>query len=369
MGLHLDQLILTEFKNYHYQPIQCHPHINCFVGNNGMGKTNLLDAIYYLCMGKSYFGQTDQYLSNHEADFFRLEGRFTIHDLPEKIVVKAPAGQRKTLERNDVAYTRLSDHVGLIPVVMAAPDDTQLVLDGSEVRRRFIDNTLSQLDNHYLDQLLLYNQVLKQRNALLKQWLESRTFQPDLLTAYDRQLTGPGQYIFEKRTIFLEQFIPILAQSHHLISGQLESVTCEYKSPLQKASMADLLQANLEKDRFTGRTTAGIHRDDLEFMLNEQSTRRFASQGQIKSFLLGLKLAQYQILKQQKDYPPLLLLDDIFDKLDNDRVRQLLTMLLEGDYGQLFITDTDPDRIVDIIRNTGKEASRFYIKNGTATLL
>ncbi|MBL7792373.1 MAG: DNA replication and repair protein RecF [Saprospiraceae bacterium] len=366
--MHFDRVILTEFKNYHYQQIDCNPRLNCFVGLNGMGKTNLLDAIYYLCMGKSYFGLNDQYIAYHESPFFRLEGHGEINGHPEKIVVKAPLGQRKTMERNDLAYERLGDHVGLIPVVFAAPDDIQLIHEGSEARRRLLDNTLSQLDQHYLQQLLRYNHLLKQRNAALKQFTDTHTFNPALLAVYDEQLVDPAQYIYKRRSDFMERFLPLLKANHYTISGKREEADCRYESPLQQSLMADLLRQNLDKDRLLGRTTGGIHRDDLQFLLEGQPIKRFASQGQTKSFLLALKLAQYDLMREEKNMLPLLLLDDIFDKLDQERVEHLMQLLLEGPYGQLFVSDTHPDRIAAIAARMGVPFFNYYIEKGVATL-
>lgn len=363
-----NRVILTEFKNYHYQSVDCNPRLNSFVGLNGMGKTNLLDALYYLCMGKSYFGLNDQYVAFHDAAFFRLEGHALIDGYPEKIVVKTPLGQRKTIERNDVPYERLGDHVGLLPVVFAAPDDTQLIYDGSEARRRLLDNTLSQLDQQYLQQLLRYNHLLKQRNAVLKQFAETHSFNPALLSVYDEQMADPAQYIFSRRSDFMERFRPLLKINHLTISGAREEADCHYESPLQQAPMAELLRQNLEKDRALGRTSSGIHRDDLHFMLQGQPLKRFASQGQAKSFLLALKLAQYDLMYAEKNSAPLLLLDDIFDKLDQERVEHLMRLLLEGPYGQLFVSDTHPSRIAAIAEKMGVPYYNYSIDKGVATL-
>lgn len=363
-----ERVILTEFKNYHYQQISCNQRLNCFVGLNGMGKTNLLDAVYYLCMGKSYFGLNDQYLAYHNSSFFRLEGHAVANGHVEKIVVKAPVGQRKMMERNDVPYERLGDHVGLIPVVFAAPDDIQLIYEGSEARRRLLDNTLSQLDQQYLQQLLRYNHLLKQRNAALKQFAETHTFNAALLAVYDEQMAAPAQYIYERRCAFMERFLPLLQANHHTISGKREAADCRYESPLQQHPMAGLLRLNMDKDRMLGRTSSGIHRDDLHFLLDGQPVKRFASQGQTKSFLLALKLAQYDLMREEKNQYPVLLLDDIFDKLDQERVEHLMRLLLEGPYGQLFVSDTHPDRIAGIAAKMGVSFYNFVIENGVATL-
>lgn len=364
--LHLRRLILTNFKNYEKQVIDCSPAINGYVGLNGMGKTNLLDAIYYLCMGRSYFRFTDLNLVRHGEDFFRLEGVFSVDEKTEKIVAKVGKGRKKVLERGDVPYQRLSEHIGLLPVVIITPDDTSIVNEGSEERRRFVDNTLSQLDPTYLRHLITYNKVLKQRNSALKQMAAQNRYVPDLLAVYDEQLLGPAAYIHEKRQSFTVDFEPELRRIHFLISGEREQVACQYKSQLQEEDLAKLLEQRREKDRILQRTTAGIHRDDWIFEIEGQTLKKFASQGQLKSFVLALKLTQYNWLKNEKKSSPLLLLDDIFDKLDHQRVQHLLELLIQGEYGQVFITDTAQDRLSKILSNLKTQYLQFVIFNGTA---
>lgn len=364
--MHLKRLILTNFKNYEKQTIECSASINGYVGLNGMGKTNLLDAIYYLCLGRSYFRFSDLQLIRHQQGFFRLEGLFTGAEKTEKIVAKIGKGRKKVLERNDVPYQRLSDHIGLLPVVIITPDDTSIVTEGSEERRRFVDNTLSQLDPIYLRHLIAYNKILKQRNSALKQMATENRFLPDLLTVYDEQLLAPAAYIHAQRQAFTQDFEPELRRLHFLISGEREQVGCQYKSMLWEADFKDLLRARREKDRILQRTTAGIHRDDWIFEIEGQALKRFASQGQLKSFVLALKLTQYNWLKNEKKSAPLLLLDDIFDKLDHQRVQHLLELLIKGEYGQVFITDTAQDRLSKILSNLKTEYLQFVIINGTA---
>ncbi|MBX2877147.1 MAG: DNA replication/repair protein RecF [Saprospiraceae bacterium] len=364
--MHIRRLILTNFKNYEKQVIDCSPTINGYVGLNGMGKTNLLDAIYYLCMGRSYFRFTDLNLVRHGEDFFRLEGLFDIEDRTEKIVAKVGKGRKKVLERGDVPYQRLSEHIGLLPIVIITPDDTSIVNEGSEERRRFVDNTLSQLDSAYLRHLITYNKVLKQRNSALKQMAAEHRYVPDLLAVYDEQLLAPAAYIHAQRKTFTIDFEPELRRLHFLISGEKEQVACQYKSLLLEAELSTLLQQRREKDRILQRTTAGIHRDDWIFEIEQQPLKRFASQGQLKSFVLALKLTQYNWLKNEKKSSPLLLLDDIFDKLDHQRVQHLLELLIQGEYGQVFITDTAQDRLSKILSNLKTEYLQFVIFNGTA---
>lgn len=368
--MEITQLILTNFKNYEKESFDFSPQINCLVGRNGMGKTNLLDAIYYLCMGKSYFVPQDRYLSLHGTDFFRLEGNFRREGKTEKIVAKVIPKKKKELERNNVAYGKLSEHVGFLPVVIIIPDDTLLATEGSEARRRFLDNTISQLDPVYLKHLIQYQKILRQRNAALKQMAESGRFQESLLEVYDLQLQGPGVYIHEKRDSFVEAFNPILADVYRTISGGAETAGCRYRSPLHKEpDLMELLRNHREKDRILHRTTSGPHRDDLVFKLDEYPLKRYASQGQLKSFILALKLAQYELIKQHKGQRPLLLLDDIFDKLDHHRVDQLLALLLEGDFGQVFITDTDQKRVSQMIEARETNFREFLITKGKATAL
>ena len=364
--LQLDSFILANFKNYAHQRIECSPGLTCFIGRNGMGKTNLLDAIYYLCMGKSYFNMPDSLAVNHGAGFFRLEGHFVKEGKTERIVAKVIPRKKKELERNGTPYRRLSEHVGLLPVVMIAPDDTNLINEGSETRRRFLDNTLSQFDNHYLQQLITYGKVLQQRNALLKQFGENGGYNSALVEAYDRQMAGPAQAIYSRRKEFMAPFRQLLRQLYRDISGEAEEVDCQYVSKMEQAPIGVLLREAAEKDRVLQRTTAGPHKDDLEFTIGGYPLKRFASQGQLKSFVLALKLAQYRQLMEKKSVPPILLLDDIFDKLDHDRANHLLSLLMQGDFGQVFVTDTDEERLEAIIGKFNRQYLKYRIENGTA---
>lgn len=362
----LQQLKLTNFKNYEFQTIEVSPKLNCFVGKNGMGKTNLLDAIHYLCMCKSAIvSGSDRILAKHGESFFRLDGIFQRLEKREHIVTKIQTGKRKTIERNKVPYPRISEHIGLLPVVMIAPNDTQLAMEGSEERRRFWNATISQSDTAYLNHLMVYNKILSQRNAYLK---GKQLVKNSLLDIYDQQLLAPAQSIFEKRQAFTELLIPIFQAYYENISSGQETVSIEYKSKLNDTDFAALLEENREKDKILQRSSVGIHRDDWNFKFNGYAVKKFASQGQLKSYILALKLAQYELLKQQKQLQPILLLDDIFDKLDNTRVAQLLELLVKGDFGQVFITDTDRDRIEAIIQSFNVDYKKFIIENGTATL-
>ncbi|HMO39494.1 MAG TPA: DNA replication and repair protein RecF [Saprospiraceae bacterium] len=366
--MHLTQLKLTNFKNYVWQEIACSPQINCFLGLNGMGKTNLLDAVYYACMTRSHTGVTDVHVVRHGADFFRIEAHFQIEGKSEKVVAKVIPRKSKVFECNELVYNKLSDHIGAFPVVMIAPGDTEMVTDGSEVRRRFLDNTLSQIDRSYLNALLLYNKVLQQRNAALKQFAEQRQFNAGLLEVYNAQLIAPGTLIADKRRAFADTFGEVLQQVYATISGGHEVVDSQYESKLNDRPLAALLAEATEKDRLLQRTTVGIHRDDLALTLDGRSVKQFASQGQLKSLVLALKLAQYEMLRREKNMRPLLLLDDIFDKLDKNRVQQLLELLLQQSFGQIFITDTDEQRVREILSKLDTPFHLYHVEAGVATL-
>ncbi len=363
--MHLKTLTLTNFKNYDLQTLAFSERLNCLTGRNGMGKTNVLDAIYYLCMCKSHFGINDRLVMQRGADFFRLEGDFVREEKKEKIVAKVIPRKRKEIERNGVVYKRLIDHIGLLPVVMAAPDDTVIAREGSEERRRFLDNTLSQSDPIYLRHLVAYNRLLSQRNALLKQFHAERRFDENLLQIFDEQMQEPAAFIVKARQQFLENFEPILKENYAAISEDQEGIACVYNSKLLTENFADLLHDAREKDRVLQRTTIGIHKDDLAFKIDAHALKVFASQGQLKSFILALKLAQYEFLRQHKGIAPLLLLDDIFDKLDRGRVRSLINLILEKNYGQTFITDTDENRLQDILSAAGSDFKIFSVDEGT----
>ena len=362
--MHLQQIKLTNFRNYEYQSIDFSERLNLISGLNGMGKTNLLDAVYYLCMGKSHFQSTDKNVVRKGETFFRLEGYFLL-EKTEKIVAKVVPGDQKTIERNEVPYPRISDHVGLLPVVFQAPDDTTLALEGSEERRRFMDNTLCQLDHHYLDSLVTYNRILDKRNALLRKFAEQGSFNGPLLETFNHQLEEPSRYVFERRKWFIEQFQPAFNKFYATISDEAEQVECAYRSQLENGDLQELLEKATEKDRILQRTTVGIHKDDLAFQLKNLPLKRFASQGQLKSFVLAMKLAQYELLRQHKQKLPILLLDDLFDKLDDHRASQLIELLVKGNFGQVFITDTHPERAEEMAGRFGGSYKKFTVENGT----
>ena len=367
--MHLDQIILTQFKNYQFQKIEPSAKLNFVVGNNGMGKTNLLDAIYFLCMGKSYFVNNDRYLSLKGTDLFRLEGAFKLEGQAEKIVAKVQPGKKKVFERNDLAYERLMDHVGLLPVVIIAPDDTALAMEGSEERRKFLNNTLCQIDAGYLKALVRYNKILQQRNALLKQNEGRPLSDKGLIEIYDEQLADVVPLIFNARKQLIEDLTPVFQDYQGTISKEQESVGCRYRSQLIDRNFRELLSENLEKDVLLQRTTVGIHKDELVFTVEDQPIKRFASQGQRKTFIMALKLAQYELLRRHKEITPLLLLDDVFDKLDPSRVHQLIDLILQDTFGQVFISDTHIERLPEIAAQLQAEFRIFKIIDGTVTTI
>ena len=357
--MYLQKLTLVNFKNFDSKTFEFEEKINCFVGQNGIGKTNILDAIYYLSFAKSYFNPIAVQNIQHSKNFFMVEGDYTINDRTEKIICSLKKGQKKLLKRNGKAYEKFSEHVGQIPLVIISPSDRDLVTDGSDARRKFIDGVISQQDKSYLKDLISYNKVLSQRNALLKYFAANRTFDAVNLEVYDDQLIAFGTTIFEKRKEFLEKFIPIFNQKYQVISNDKEQVNLIYKSQLLISPYKDLLKINLEKDKILQYTTVGIHKDDLSFEIGNYPVKKFGSQGQQKSYLIALKFAQFEFIKQQSNLIPILLLDDIFDKLDEHRVSQIIELVNNDEFGQIFITDTHSDRIENVIQRSNKSYQIF----------
>ncbi len=366
--IRLDTLRLAEFKSHAAQSFQFATKLNSLVGLNGVGKTNILDAIHLLCLTKSHFSMPDNALIKHGADYFRVEGIFTKkidekQESTEKIVVKMAARKRKVIERNNVAYTRAAEHIGLLPTVMLSPDDPYLLLDGgSEERRNFLDKAISQSNHAYLQALITYQKIIEQRNALLKQANE-QGIAPNrsLLSVYNEQLIAPVSLLYTCRKAWMLQFTPIFQTYYTAISGGNEAVSCVYESQLHEKSYFELLEQSYAKDCVLGRSTAGIHKDDLVFYINEYPLKRYASQGQMKSYILALKLAQSECLRCDTGIAPILLLDDIFDKLDAKRVQHLLTLLHAPNFGQLFVTDTDTNRIAAIAHTITSDFRQFVL--------
>jgi len=343
--LRLKNISLIQFKNYQNRSIQFTERIVGISGRNGVGKTNLLDAIHYLCFTKSYFTRLDGNNILQGYDGFRLEGEFEIWDKQEKAVCILREAGKKEFSINDQSYEKFSQHIGHYPCVIIAPDDIQIITGGSEERRRFIDTLLSQLDANYLQQLIKYTKILQQRNSLLRSFTEMENKDLSLLSILDEQLLKPGEKIFEKRKEFLVSFLPLAKQLYNEIAKQFENINLFYNSELLQASFPELLKANQAKDLLAMRTTSGIHRDDLEFNLNEQPFKNIASQGQRKSLLFALKLSEMEVLKKEKGFSPLLLLDDAFEKLDEERITNLLQRVCAENDGQVFITDTNEERL------------------------
>jgi len=359
--MYLKKVSLFNFKNFEEASFEFEHKINCFVGKNGIGKTNVLDAIYHLAFGKSYFNTLSVQNIKHNEDFFVIDGEFEKQERTEQIVCSLKKGQKKILKRNGKLYEKFSDHLGFIPLVIISPTDVDLIREGSDIRRKFIDTVISQLDNLYLNELIQYQKVLAQRNALLKYFALNRVFETDTLEIYNEQLSEFGKNIHQKRKQFLSDFIPIFDRFYKLISNSQENVHLVYESQLEENDLATLLKENLNKDRALQYTSVGIHKDDLNFLIDMHPIKKFGSQGQQKSFLIALKLAQFEFVKKQSGEKPILLFDDIFDKLDESRVSQIVSMVNNDEFGQLFISDTHPERTENIVKQTLQEYKIFNL--------
>ncbi|ERJ60692.1 DNA replication/repair protein RecF [Sphingobacterium paucimobilis] len=361
----LKQLSLLNFKNYTESTLTFLPEVNAFTGENGAGKTNLLDAIHYLSLCKSYFNPIDSQHIKKGEEWFMVQGEFEREERVDAISCSLKRNQKKQFKRNKKDYPRLADHIGQFPLVMISPNDSEIITEGSEERRKFIDNVISQTDNRYLDTLILYNKVLLQRNMLLKGIKERGVFDVGLLEVLNMQLVDVGDRIYARRKRFMEEFTPSFQRHYNYLTDQAEEVSLVYESPLHHHDFLELLNSCLDKDRALERTTQGVHKDDLLFTIHgEMPLKKFGSQGQQKSFLIALKLAQYSFLQEQKKFRPLLLLDDIFDKLDDRRTTKLMKMVSNEEFGQIFITDTDADRIRKIFDEIAQPIRIFDIEGG-----
>ncbi len=359
--MHLNKLNLLNFKNFESAEYDFDSKINCLVGANGVGKTNILDAIYYLSFTKSYLNANTSQIIKHNADFFLIEGLFNKFDNDENIVCSLKKGQKKILKRNGKIYDKLQDHIGLLPAVMISPADSDLIALGSDVRRKFMDGVISQSDTVYLSHLIEYNKVLAQRNHLLKYFAANHTFDALNLEVYNDKLVELGTKIYIKRQSFLETFIPIFKARYKAISNDSEEVNVVYQSHLDAGNFKELLQEKLSKDRLFQYTTVGVHKDDLIFTIKGYPIKKFGSQGQQKSYLIALKLAQFNFIKSQTKDTPILLLDDIFDKLDDNRVLQLISLVNEVNFGQIFITDTHFERTENVVKQINQSYKMFKI--------
>lgn len=358
--MYLKKLVLINFKNIAQAEITLSERLNCFVGDNGAGKTNVLDAVYYLSMSKSALSMTDGQSVRHGEDFFVVEGTYA-GDSGSNDTVNCSFLRRsgKVLKLNGKEYDRMADHVGRFPVVMVSPQDSVLITDAAEERRRYLNAFLSQLDRDYLASLMRYNAVLAERNRFLKSSSDEQ-----MLQIYDMQLADHAARIYERRRDIIDRMRPLVAEFYRQLSGDREQVEIEYRSELASASMGELLLASRERDIVNGFTTSGVHRDDMSLRIGGYPLRKYGSQGQQKSFLMSLKLAQYRILAEVCGERPLLLLDDLFDKLDTSRVENLLTLVAGDDFGQIFITDCNRSRLETILSRAGEKYALFTVEGG-----
>jgi DNA replication and repair protein RecF len=351
--LQLTNITLTQFRNYVFRSFEFTERITGIYGLNGSGKTNLLDAIYYLCFTRSYFSRTDAQSVHHGLQGMRIEGHLRKNNQEEKLVCIVRENNRKEFQVSDEPYKKFSDHIGRYPCVMIAPDDTELITGGSEERRRFMDTILSQLSPNYLQQLIDYNKILQQRNSLLKAAAEHQRLDTALLDILDEQLVDRGTSLFNQRLQFIDTFIPYVQQQYLSIAGKDDEVQLQYDSQLHGQSFHNLLQQNRQRDLYLQRTGIGIHKDDLNLTMNGQPFKSLASQGQRKSLLFAIKLAEFLILKAHKGFAPLLLLDDVFEKLDATRMHNLLHKVCVEEQGQVFITDTHKERLQTAFEQLG----------------
>jgi DNA replication and repair protein RecF len=353
------------FKNYDAVSLAFGNRINCFVGSNGAGKTNLLDAIFVLCSGKSYFNLTDQQLIKNGEMYFSVRGNFLRSGEEDEILVALMRGKKKGIKRNDIAYEKLVQHYGEFPAVIVAPGDIALITDGSEERRRWLDSTLSLLNREYLLNLLRYDKILQQRNAELKNLNQQNTIpQKSLLEVYDAMLVPLAENIYASRKAFMADFLPFFHAIHKQISQENEAVELFYESDLHQSSLAELLERSFRKDVILQRTTQGTHKDDLLFLLNDTPLRKFGSQGQQKTFLLSLKMAQYQYVAGKKGFSPLLLLDDVCERLDEQRLTVLFSLIQQRDFGQVFVTDSSFTRLQNFLGADNNNVRYFDVERG-----
>lgn len=358
--MYIRKLSLLNFKNIAQADLELAPGINCFTGRNGAGKTNVIDAVWYLAMCKSSLAMTDGQSVRHGEEFFLLNGEYLSDGgRHETVTCSFKRNGGKTLKRNGKEYDRLSDHVGLVPVVIVSPADTALVSDAADERRRYLNGCISQLDRGYLSAVMRYNAVLSERNRYLKVGSDE-----DMLSIYDRQLAEHGQAIYEKRKAFAERLQPLVGEYYALLSGRREQVELTYRSELAEAPFTELLQRARQRDLANQFTTAGIHRDDLVLRIDGYPLRKYGSQGQQKSFLVALKLAQYRIVGADKGEKPILLLDDLFDKLDMGRVEQLIKLVSGEEFGQIVITDCNKVRLETILGRQGGNYRLYVVANG-----
>jgi DNA replication and repair protein RecF len=362
----IKKINLINFKNYEETDISFSSQINIFTGPNGSGKTNLLDAIYCLSLTKSAFSSSENNSIRHQQNFFSVLGHF--HKNEKTYTVQYDlAGQKKSFRLDKNSYEKISEHIGAFPVVLVTPYDTDVIREGSEERRKFFDAIISQLDNSYLSELIRYNHLLKQRNSLLKQFAEKNAVDKELIDSYNHQMLRSGKIIHEKRRLFIEALVPIFKKHYRNLSEEKETPELVYESQLQEKDFEQRFLQNINKDILLQRTGMGVHKDEYAFTLDGHTVKGYGSQGQQKSFVIALKLAHFDIIKENKNIKPILLLDDIFDKLDDIRINKLMEMVAEEAFGQLFITDARPEHTEKIVGHINAEIRIFRIENGVVT--
>ncbi len=361
--MHLSQLQLLDFKNCSSSSLILSERINCFIGNNGAGKTNLLDSIHYLSYCKSYFNPQDQQNIRNGAELFSINGTYVNGRDGFQVQCVQRRNLKKSFRYDKKELDRFADHIGRIPLVMVSPYDRDLINDGSELRRKFLDSMIAQFDPVYLDTLIRYNKALLQRNSLLRNASPNGP-DPSLLAIWDKQLIPSGQIIFDRRKAFVDEYLPVFTKYYAQLSGSAEEAMMEYESAIEDQSFEYLLLTGLARDIQLGFTTRGIHRDDLNFSLNGMPLKKYGSQGQQKSFAIALKLAQFEHTALKTKMKPILLLDDIFDKLDDRRVQYLIELVSGDLFGQVFITDTQPQRIMQLFERSSIPHRIFYVQHG-----
>ena len=360
----LEKIVISDFRNIQLQELEFSPNINCISGNNGEGKTNLLDAIYYLSMTKSAFASSDKFNFRHGTEEFSIAGNYRMENgLSSRFALKMTSKGEKKVRRDDKPYPKVSSHVGVLPIVMVSPSDISMVSDSGEERRRFVNAVLSQMDREYMSAMQQYNRLLMQRNRMLKDMDVDRS----LMEVIDMKMSALAEPVYQARKRFVEELNPIVAEYYKAVSGGSEQVDIEYESELSKAGLDQLLSASFDKDRMLKYTSSGIQRDDFAFRMNGHPIRRYGSQGQQKSFLVSLKFAQYEIMKRNYGFAPILLLDDVFDKLDMGRISNLLQMVASNDFGQIFITDSNKVRMAGIVDGLTQDRAYFETSAGTFT--
>ena len=361
--MRLLHLSIMNYKNLSEAQLDFSPKVNCLIGNNGMGKTNVLDAIYYLSMCKSYISQSDASVIMHERPFMMLQGHYTRRGAEEDITVSVQPGKRKVVRRGGKEYQRLSQHIGLLPIVMISPTDWDLIRGTGDERRRLMNMIISQADPQYLDAVVRYNRAVEQRNSMIRHEMRDLL----LYETVEATMCTTAQLIHERRAQWIEQFTPIFMRYYNEIAGEGERVRMAYRSHLNTATMNDVLAANRERDMVIGYTTHGVHRDDIELKLGDYSMRNSGSQGQCKTYTIALRLAQFDFIKQAAGTTPILLLDDIFDKLDAHRVEHIVDVVASDRFGQIFITDTNRTHLDEILKRAAGDHCMMTVSHGRCT--